>query len=100
MESLRKSGEGSQPLGLRSSECCGWLDAGAGAGWQRFLKDNRRGALQWARFTFRPHQFSHGLSHGAAGYKIINVARCWARETGVVLGADMQEQLPPNEYYE
>ena len=35
-----------------------------------------------------------------AGYKIINVARCWAMETGVILGADMSEQLPPNEYYE
>ena len=33
------------------------------------------------------------------GYKIINVARCWANETGVALGADLPEDLPPNEYY-
>eukprot|EP00887_Chlorella_sp_A99_P004904 scaffold4.g4904.t1 len=37
---------------------------------------------------------------GGGGYKIINVARCWAMETGVAVGADMSEQLPPNEYYE
>jgi histone deacetylase 1/2 len=37
---------------------------------------------------------------GGGGYKIINVARCWAYETGVALGVDMEEALPPNEYYE
>ena len=35
-----------------------------------------------------------------AGYKITNVARCWAYETGVAVGADMDDELPPNEYYE
>ena len=34
------------------------------------------------------------------GYKIINVARCWALETGLAVGADLAEQLPPNEYYD
>lgn len=37
---------------------------------------------------------------GGGGYKIINVARCWAAETGLAVGADLAEQLPPNEYYE
>jgi histone deacetylase 1/2 len=35
---------------------------------------------------------------GGGGYKIINVARCWARETGVALGVDMDENLPVSEY--
>lgn len=34
------------------------------------------------------------------GYKIINVARCWAAETGLAVGADLSDHLPPNEYYE
>ncbi len=37
---------------------------------------------------------------GGGGYTIINVARCWAYETGVALGADMSEDLPVSEYYE
>ncbi|KAL4439216.1 hypothetical protein ABPG77_004118 [Micractinium sp. CCAP 211/92] len=37
---------------------------------------------------------------GGGGYKIINVARCWAAETGLAVGADMAEQLPANEYYD
>lgn len=37
---------------------------------------------------------------GGGGYTIINVARCWAYETGVALGADMPEELPVSEYYE
>ncbi|KAI3428482.1 hypothetical protein D9Q98_007307 [Chlorella vulgaris] len=37
---------------------------------------------------------------GGGGYKIINVARCWARETGLAVDAGMEEQLPPNEYYD
>ncbi|EFN55393.1 hypothetical protein CHLNCDRAFT_8472, partial [Chlorella variabilis] len=37
---------------------------------------------------------------GGGGYKIINVARCWAYETGLAVGADMDEKLPPNEYYD
>jgi histone deacetylase 1/2 len=35
---------------------------------------------------------------GGGGYKIINVARCWARETGVALGVEMDENLPVSEY--
>jgi len=35
---------------------------------------------------------------GGGGYKISNVARCWAGETGALLGAPMAEQLPANEY--
>jgi histone deacetylase 1/2 len=37
---------------------------------------------------------------GGGGYKIINVARCWARETGVALGIEMDENLPVSEYDE
>lgn len=37
---------------------------------------------------------------GGGGYKIVNVARCWAYETGVALGVAMNDQLPPNEYLE
>lgn len=37
---------------------------------------------------------------GGGGYKISNVARCWAFETGTVLGADMDDKMPPNEYSE
>lgn len=35
---------------------------------------------------------------GGGGYKIINVARCWAKETGVALGIDMEDSLPVSEY--
>lgn len=37
---------------------------------------------------------------GGGGYKIVNVSRCWAKETGVALGLDLPEALPPTEYYE
>ncbi|GBF93503.1 histone deacetylase [Raphidocelis subcapitata] len=39
---------------------------------------------------------------GGGGYKIKNVARCWAYETAVLLGveASVPDDLPPNEYYE
>lgn len=37
---------------------------------------------------------------GGGGYKIVNVARCWAYETGIALGVDMEQDLPPNEYYQ
>ncbi|GAX82654.1 hypothetical protein CEUSTIGMA_g10080.t1 [Chlamydomonas eustigma] len=39
---------------------------------------------------------------GGGGYKIKNVARLWAYETGCLLGCEdqMQEDLPPNEFYE
>ncbi|KAK9815117.1 hypothetical protein WJX73_008018 [Symbiochloris irregularis] len=35
---------------------------------------------------------------GGGGYKINNVARCWAYETGAILGVQMADQLPDNEY--
>ena len=35
---------------------------------------------------------------GGGGYKIVNVARCWAKETGVALGINMEESLPVSEY--
>ncbi len=37
---------------------------------------------------------------GGGGYTLVNVARCWALEAGVALGAPMDDALPPNEYYE
>ena len=35
---------------------------------------------------------------GGGGYTIVNVARCWAKETGVALGLEMDETLPVSEY--
>ncbi|KAG9258210.1 uncharacterized protein F5Z01DRAFT_733694 [Emericellopsis atlantica] len=37
---------------------------------------------------------------GGGGYTMRNVARTWAFETGVLVGANMQRTLPYNEYYE
>jgi hypothetical protein len=37
---------------------------------------------------------------GGGGYTIRNVARCWAYETGCLLGIDMDDNLPINEYSE
>eukprot|EP00474_Spongospora_subterranea_P008724 CRZ09182.1 hypothetical protein [Spongospora subterranea] len=37
---------------------------------------------------------------GGGGYTIRNVARCWAYETGVCLGEQLDNQIPYNEYYE
>lgn len=37
---------------------------------------------------------------GGGGYTIRNVARCWAYETSVALGIDVDPTLPPNEYLE
>jgi histone deacetylase 1/2 len=37
---------------------------------------------------------------GGGGYTIRNVARTWAYETGVVLGKELEEMLPFNDYYE
>eukprot|EP00891_Asterochloris_glomerata_P006478 jgi/Astpho2/6478/e_gw1.00096.12.1_t len=33
---------------------------------------------------------------GGGGYRISNVARCWAFETGQILGVEMDNQLPPD----
>ena len=39
---------------------------------------------------------------GGGGYKIKNVARLWAYETGALLGVEeeMEDDLPPTEFYE
>ena len=36
---------------------------------------------------------------GGGGYTIRNVARCWTYETSVVLGEDLENELPYNDYY-
>lgn len=37
---------------------------------------------------------------GGGGYTIRNVARCWAYETGVLLGKEIDEEIPYNDYFE
>lgn len=37
---------------------------------------------------------------GGGGYTIRNVARCWTYETSILLGCDISNDLPYNEYYE
>ena len=37
---------------------------------------------------------------GGGGYTMRNVARCWCYETAVVLGEELPDELPYNEYYE
>jgi len=37
---------------------------------------------------------------GGGGYTIRNVSRCWTFETAVVLGEDISDDLPYNDYYE
>jgi histone deacetylase 1/2 len=37
---------------------------------------------------------------GGGGYTIRNVARCWTLETAVVLGEELSNELPYNDYYE
>ncbi len=37
---------------------------------------------------------------GGGGYTVRNVARCWAYETGVVLGTPLPDEIPQNEFYE
>ena len=36
---------------------------------------------------------------GGGGYTIRNVARCWTYETSVVLGEEIADELPYNDYY-
>ncbi|KAG6485162.1 hypothetical protein ZIOFF_053691 [Zingiber officinale] len=40
------------------------------------------------------------LMLGGGGYTIRNVARCWCYETGVALGVEVDDKMPPNEYFE
>ncbi|CAK0786536.1 Histone deacetylase 19 [Coccomyxa viridis] len=35
---------------------------------------------------------------GGGGYRINNVARCWAYETGRILGVELEDKLPEHEY--
>uniref|UniRef100_A0A7S1X7Z1 Histone deacetylase domain-containing protein n=2 Tax=Tetraselmis chuii TaxID=63592 RepID=A0A7S1X7Z1_9CHLO len=37
---------------------------------------------------------------GGGGYTIRNVARCWTYETGALLGVELDDDLPQNEYYD
>ena len=37
---------------------------------------------------------------GGGGYTIKNVSRCWTYETAVVLGDEVADDLPYNDYYE
>ncbi|KAL0208796.1 hypothetical protein P9112_011383 [Eukaryota sp. TZLM1-RC] len=37
---------------------------------------------------------------GGGGYTVRNVARCWAYETGVLLGRSLENKLPCNDYME
>ncbi len=37
---------------------------------------------------------------GGGGYTIRNVARCWAFETSVLLGRELPDAIPPNDYIE
>jgi histone deacetylase 1/2 len=37
---------------------------------------------------------------GGGGYTIRNVACCWCYETGVALGIELEDKMPPHEYYE
>lgn len=36
---------------------------------------------------------------GGGGYTIENVSRCWAYETGLVLGFDIDNNIPPTDSY-
>ena len=37
---------------------------------------------------------------GGGGYTIRNVARCWCYETGVLVGTEIEDKMPYNDYYE
>ena len=37
---------------------------------------------------------------GGGGYTIRNVSRCWTFETSVILGEELSDDLPYNDYYE
>lgn len=37
---------------------------------------------------------------GGGGYKVANVARCWAAETGRLLGTELDDEVPQHEYSE
>lgn len=37
---------------------------------------------------------------GGGGYTVRNVARCWTYETACLLGRELEDKLPENDYYE
>ena len=37
---------------------------------------------------------------GGGGYTMRNVARTWAFETGILVGDNLESELPYNDYYE
>ena len=37
---------------------------------------------------------------GGGGYTVRNVARCWTYETSVMLGKEVKDELPYNDYFE
>merc|ERR1712136_72071 len=37
---------------------------------------------------------------GGGGYTVRNVARCWTHETSIIVGEDINDELPYNEYFE
>ena len=37
---------------------------------------------------------------GGGGYTIKNVARCWAYETSICLGMELENSIPNNDFYE
>ena len=37
---------------------------------------------------------------GGGGYTIKNVSRCWTYETGLLLGRELDNTIPANDYYE
>jgi histone deacetylase 1/2 len=37
---------------------------------------------------------------GGGGYTLRNVPRCWTHETGVVLGLELDDEMPKNDYIE
>lgn len=37
---------------------------------------------------------------GGGGYTIKNVSRCWTYETSLILGRPVDNEIPPNDYYE
>merc|ERR1712070_1325788 len=49
---------------------------------------------------FVPAQKLPTLILGGGGYTIRNVSRCWTYETAVILGAEIDDELPYNDYYE
>ena len=37
------------------------------------------------------------IALGGGGYTLRNIPRCWAYETGLLLGKEIEDQMPDNE---